>query len=151
MVRMSAKEAVQRGLIGEDEARRIERARLVRRHRRAHADDAPQSMLQRAICTRWPGEAVAEYKGAVPWRGFRLDVAFPAIRLCIEVDGWEHHGRYKEDFKRDRERDRMLKLCGWRVFRFYASEILQQPAFVLEMVAEMRDLLLEEQVLKGGR
>lgn len=144
MVRMSVKEALHRGLIQPSEAQCMEKARLARRRQRAYASDSPQSVLQRAVCARWPDEAVPEYEGAVPWRRFRLDVAFPAIRLCIEVDGWEHHGRYKSDFKRDRERVRLLQMCGWRVFPFYASEILKDTGYVLEMIAEIRDILAAE-------
>ncbi|PKM46908.1 MAG: hypothetical protein CVV05_00390 [Gammaproteobacteria bacterium HGW-Gammaproteobacteria-1] len=149
MVRLSTREALARGLIDDAEARRIERARLARRHQRAYASDSPQSVLQRVVCARWPDEAVSEYVGAVPWRRFRLDVAFPAIRLCIEVDGWEHHGRFKSDFKRDRDRVRLLQVCGWRVFPFYASEILRDTGYVLEMIAEMREVLLREAVARG--
>lgn len=90
--------------------------------------DLPQEKLWRACVYRWPEkvrakELVWEYPGAVPGRRFRLDIAFPADRLACEVDGWEHHGKYLSDFKRDRERDRCLILEGWRVLRFYAEEI----------------------------
>lgn len=90
--------------------------------------DMPQEKLWRACVRHWPqwlksGELVWEFGGAVPNRRFRLDIAFPRHRLACEVDGWEHHGKYLADFKRDRHRDRCLALQGWRVLRFYAEEI----------------------------
>ncbi|MFW6343077.1 MAG: DUF559 domain-containing protein [Halothiobacillaceae bacterium] len=47
------------------------------------------------------------------------------------------------DFKRDRARDRLLVLNGWRVLRFYASEIRQQPEQVVEQVAQALRLLAD--------
>lgn len=69
-----------------------------------------------------PG-AELEYKDAVPGRRFRLDIAFPDARLCCEVDGWEWHGKHKNDFQKDRERQNLLVLNGWRVLRFTALDI----------------------------
>jgi hypothetical protein len=97
--------------------------------------DLPQEKLWRACVKRWPswvseGKLVWEYLGAVPGRRFRLDIAFPHKdhKLAVEVDGWEHHGKYLSDFKRDRARDRALVRNGWRVLRFYAEEIHSDPA-----------------------
>lgn len=94
--------------------------------------DMPQEKLWRACVRRWPewlhsGWLAWEFAGAVPDRRFRLDIAFPGHRLACEVDGWEHHGKYLADFKRDRQRDRCLALQGWRVLRFYAEEIHADP------------------------
>jgi hypothetical protein len=92
--------------------------------------DMPQEKLWRACAKRWPEwvrdrKLVWEYPGAVPGRKFRLDIAFPekGHLLAVEVDGWEHHGKYLSDFKRDRSRDRALVRHGWRVLRFFAEEI----------------------------
>jgi hypothetical protein len=101
--------------------------------------DLPQEKLWRACVYRWPEkvrskELVWEYPGAVPGRRFRLDIAFPVDRLACEVDGWEHHGKYLADFKRDRERDRCLVLEGWRVLRFYAEEIHQDSEKLVHQI-----------------
>lgn len=90
--------------------------------------DMPQEKLWRACVRRWPGALAAgrlawEFAGAVPDRKFRLDIAFPEAKLACEVDGWEFHGKFLSDFKRDRSRDRLLVQEGWRVLRFFAEEI----------------------------
>lgn len=79
-------------------------------------------MLWEAIVSRGIA-AEREYRGAVPGRRYRLDIAIPAIRLAIEVDGWQWHGRHKGDFARDRERQNMLTLNGWHILRFSAGQI----------------------------
>lgn len=101
--------------------------------------DMPQEKLWRACVKRWPGWArdkklVWEFPGAVPGRKFRLDIALPEQKLAVEVDGWEHHGKYLSDFKRDRARDRALVRNGWRVLRFYAEEIHDHPEELAEEI-----------------
>lgn len=98
--------------------------------------DSPQARLQSLLTRHWPNSVLIEFTGAVPGRRFRLDAAFPLVRLGIEVDGWEYHGKHKGDFLRDRERDRQLVLHGWRLLRFAASEIRRNPWGVLDQVRQ---------------
>lgn len=103
--------------------------------------DMPQEKLWRACIHRWKGwvsagKLVWELEGAVPGRRFRLDIAFPDQKLAVEVDGWEHHGKYLSDFKRDRLRDRLLVVEGWRVLRFFAEEIHSDSDALTEEIAK---------------
>lgn len=97
----------------------------------------PQALLWET-CQRQLGGygPVAEFKGAVPHRKFRLDIAFPDHRLAVEVDGWQHHGKHLADHRKDRERIRLLALNGWRLLPFTAGEVLKDP---LGCVALIRD------------
>jgi very-short-patch-repair endonuclease len=63
----------------------------------------------------------------------RLDMAYPEQRLCIEVDGWAAHGG-RAAFQRDRARQNMLVLLGWRPLRFTWSDITHRPAWVAAQV-----------------
>lgn len=72
-------------------------------------------------------EWVSDHVGAVPGRKFELDVACPAYRIGIEVDGWLWHGKRKQDFLRDREKDYMLALEGWQVLRLQAGLLYREP------------------------
>lgn len=83
----------------------------------------PQERLWAAVSARWPGRAKGEYKGAVPGRRFTIDIAFPLERLCIEVDGWQNHGRSLSGFKKDRIRQNLLVQHQWRILRFFPAEI----------------------------
>lgn len=64
---------------------------------------------------------------------YRADFAFPAIKLCIEVDGgaWlGAHGGHTSaaGMERDRIRDAKCLLAGWTVLRVTASMIEDQTA-----------------------
>lgn len=91
------------------------------------------TILFAAVVKRWP-EAVAEYPAQVPGRKFRLDIAFIEPRLCVELDGWQYHGKFLEDFKRDRRRQNLLVMHGWRVLRFSAADIYQDLEGCLSII-----------------
>ena len=69
------------------------------------------------------------------WIPFRQQVLIDGIgrvdflvgdRLVIEVDSKEHHG----DAYRDRKRDALLSIAGYRVLRFMYSQIVYEPDLV---------------------
>jgi very-short-patch-repair endonuclease len=68
------------------------------------------------------------------------DIAFPAIKLAVEIDGRAYHDPVRNGRAFDDEHARQLALtrAGWTVLRFTARQILQRPgefaAIVLEMV-----------------
>jgi len=60
------------------------------------------------------------------------DVLFVEERLILEVDGFEYHSA-AGDFQRDRERQNLLTLAGYRVLRFTWDQ-LEHPDDVLGQV-----------------
>ncbi|HEX2047227.1 MAG TPA: type IV toxin-antitoxin system AbiEi family antitoxin domain-containing protein [Acidimicrobiales bacterium] len=50
-------------------------------------------------------------------RTFRIDLAYPAAKLAIELLGWEFHGG-RSAFDDDRARTNALVLAGWTVLEF---------------------------------
>jgi very-short-patch-repair endonuclease len=78
--------------------------------------------------------------GLTGWRcGYRvdryeLDLAFPAERIAIEVDGWAWHSDV-ERFRHDRRRQNALVLAGRIVLRFTWHDLTGRPEAV---VAEIR-------------
>ncbi|MBN6741427.1 DUF559 domain-containing protein [Acidithiobacillus sp. MC6.1] len=95
----------------------------------------PQDLLWEA-CRRELGDyaPVAEYRGAVPGRKFRIDVAFPGHRLAVEIDGWQYHGQHLSAHRKDRERMRLLTLHGWRLLPFTAGEVLRDVAGCVDQI-----------------
>ena len=65
------------------------------------------------------------------WR--RFDLAWPEVRLAVEVDGWETHGS-REAFQDDRERDALMVAIGWRVLRFTWDDVVNRPSYVLSVI-----------------
>jgi very-short-patch-repair endonuclease len=94
----------------------------------------PHRTLWDAVNRAFSGRASLEYSGAVPGRRFRLDIAFVYARLPVEVDGWEHHGKFKADFTRDRVRQNLLTLYGWRILRFTAGQIRRDTRGCIETI-----------------
>lgn len=94
------------------------KARAPRTHK---ADPTPQDILWAEVTRRWP-DAQREYR-LIPGRRLRGDIVFPEAGLCVEVDGWQFHGRMLADFKRDRTRQNLLTIAGWRLLRIPAGDI----------------------------
>jgi Protein of unknown function (DUF559)/Transcriptional regulator, AbiEi antitoxin len=70
--------------------------------------------------------------------GYRVDFCWPAERLIVETDGYEHHGT-RAAFGRDRAKDAHLTVRGWRVLRFTEPQIRDEPASVADVVLAARD------------
>lgn len=105
-----------------------------RRRTRRPTEVTPHDILWAAVVSSFGDGAVREFEGAVPGRKYRLDIAIPVSKLAIEVDGWEWHGKHKGDFTRDRERQNLLTLHGWRILRFTAGQIRRDAPGCVEMI-----------------
>jgi very-short-patch-repair endonuclease len=64
-----------------------------------------------------------------------VDLAWPEVRLCVELDGWAHHGS-REAFERDRERDRALFGAGWSVLRFTWRDVAENRDAAIRQLQE---------------
>jgi very-short-patch-repair endonuclease len=69
--------------------------------------------------------------------GFEVDMAWPAQRLVVELDGFGYH-RTRAAFERDRLRDARLQVAGFRVLRITQRRLESEPQRV---VGELRALL----------
>lgn len=109
------------------------RAGRPRKTRRRALGPTPHDILWEAVTAVLDG-VEREFENAVPGRKYRLDIAVPAARLAVEVDGWEWHGKHKGDFTRDRERQNLLTIHGWRILRFTAGQIRKDVAGCVELI-----------------
>lgn len=80
--------------------------------------------------------------GALSGSGFpacyKVDVAFPNIRLAVEVDGQSHRSPLGRE--RDNKRDRCLMGLGWNVLRFTNKAILTRPEEVMRTISSIISL-----------
>ena len=77
---------------------------------------------------------MAQFLLSVGSRTFRLDFAYPDLRIAIEIDGYAYHGltdRLDSDHARDRELQTSAK---WTVLRFSARDIRRTPGRVVRDV-----------------
>ncbi len=105
-------------------AHAIERARDLRKN---------MTDVERVL---WRGlrEALPTYhwRKQVPLGPYTVDFASHSARLIVEVDGGQHvdRGEY------DAVRTRFLESEGYRVLRFWNSDVLQNPEGVLTRIAD---------------
>jgi very-short-patch-repair endonuclease len=76
---------------------------------------------------------IANYR--IPRRGnvYYLDIAFPRLRVAIEIDGLLHE-RNLATFENDRRRQNDLVLAGWSVLRFTWRMLVDEQNTVLATV-----------------
>lgn len=113
------------------------------------------SPLEQAVAMQWAKESF--YYGSttesdllwaqVPEGPYRIDFANRQAKLAIELDGFTYHSS-REQFGKDRERERYLIEKGWKVIRFHGDEIRND---VKKVVAEIkRHLAIRRKELAGA-
>lgn len=130
-LRLSMAEARKMGLKIAAATPLSDKAQLVRAGRRGRM---PDDVLWQAVSLTYPG-AVRELRGVIPGRRYRIDIALPDTKIAIEIDGWEHHGKYKKAHQSDRERQNLLAVHGWLILRFTAGQIFKDITEVMETIA----------------
>jgi len=94
--------------------------------RRAHRD------LRAARLTGWQTNWPVVLAGLL----YYIDIAFPAAKLAIEIDGRLHED--KDDlFQSDRWRQNALVLAGWRVIRFTWEMVRDHPEMMIATIRRM--------------
>ena len=69
-------------------------------------------------------------------RRYSIDVAFPAQRVAVEVDGYRYHSS-ADAFQSDRTRQNRLSGAGWRVLRFTWSDLADRPEYVIGAITSL--------------
>jgi very-short-patch-repair endonuclease len=97
---------------------------------RSEAERRLHGLLGCGRVTGW----LADHRVVVPGYGVAvLDLAFPAARVLVEVDGWAYH-RDLPAFRRDQGRQNALVLAGWTVLRVNWHDLEADSTGVLATV-----------------
>lgn len=77
-----------------------------------------------------------------PVRRWKFDVAWPKIRIAIEVEGgiWKPGGGAHSrpaNIMRDMEKYNAATMLGWRVLRFTPEQVVKQAGTIVLMVKEL--------------
>jgi hypothetical protein len=83
-------------------------------------DSGLEMRFTRAIVGNGLPGPVQQYPVSVGRRHYRIDLAYPELKIAIEIDGWEYH-RSRGSFDDDRSRANDLVVAGWHVLRFTSS------------------------------
>lgn len=97
--------------------------------------------LRRAGITGWTANAPVMLNGVLRF----ADVAFEAIKLAIEVDGFAFHSDQRT-FQRDRERQNHFVIDGWTVLRFTWWQLVNEPDAVIAQIRQAIDRLSRQGV-----
>lgn len=90
--------------------------------------DGAKRLLQAILDAKLPGFWCREFTFHEE-RNWRLDVASPLQKICVEVDGHVH--RIKKRFLGDIEKHNALILSGWRYLRFTPAQVESGYALTL--------------------
>ncbi|MEZ4501117.1 MAG: DUF559 domain-containing protein [Dehalococcoidia bacterium] len=119
--------------------RRLDRATGEREKRRPRRTKrAPESSLERRFL-ELIGEAGLvrpEIQYIVPAGGheYRIDFAYPKLKLAIELDGCHHQQRERREW--DARRDEHLAELGWRTIRLQSHDVEATPQSVVSRLVE---------------
>lgn len=103
----------------------------------AAAADRAASEAERKTIALLRGAGITGWRLGYVVAGYAVDIAFPAKRVAIEIDGWAWHSDAQR-FRQDRQRQNALVLAGWTVLRFTWYDLVHRAAHV---VAQIRDAL----------
>ncbi|TDO88098.1 endonuclease domain-containing protein [Enemella evansiae] len=89
----------------------------------SEAERMAHRALREAGITGW----CTNFELRIDGRTFFLDLAFPELRLAIEINGFEWHSR-REAFEKDHQRRNEVNLDGWLVLEFTWRMVTDDPA-----------------------
>ena len=96
----------------------------------------PQEMLLIALSEFSP---IPEYsitthkkKGSGFPQSYKPDIAIPQYKISIDIDGNSHHSHVRKG--QDRKKDDVLRNLGWKVFRFWNLDVLNNLDFCTDII-----------------
>ncbi|MGH3585062.1 MAG: endonuclease domain-containing protein [Pseudonocardia sp.] len=101
----------------------------------AAAADRADSAAERLLIRLLRGAGIGGWVLGHPFAGYRIDLAFPAEKVAVEVDGWAWHVD-AERFRSDRRKGNALTPGGWDLLRFPWHALDGQPGECLAEITE---------------
>jgi very-short-patch-repair endonuclease len=99
------------------------------------ASDGARSKAERLLIRLLRAAKISGWRANYPVCGYVVDIAFPAQKVVIEIDGWAFHTD-QATFQHDRTRQNRISLGGWQVLRFTWRDLTEDPQRVIaEVVA----------------
>jgi very-short-patch-repair endonuclease len=104
----------------------------------APAESDLETLLLRILRQAGLPEPVRQFEVVVGETEFRLDVAYPELKIFLEGDGFGAHTT-RSAFERDRDRQNLLVLDGWLPLHFTWRHLCRNPQRVVTHVFDARD------------
>lgn len=103
----------------------------------AAAGDRADSAAERLLVKLLRHDGITGWVSGHPFGPYRIDLAFPAARVAVEVDGWAWHVDAVR-FANDRRKGNALTTAGWNLLRYTWHDLDGRPG---EVVTEIRAAL----------
>jgi very-short-patch-repair endonuclease len=97
------------------------------------ASDGARSEAERLLVKLLRKAGITGWRTNYPVGGYKIDVAFPKLKVAIEVDGLAFHSD-SDDFHTDRVRQNDIVLLGWQVLRFTWLDLVEYPERVIAVI-----------------
>ncbi len=97
------------------------------------AESGAHSQAERILLRLFQDAGITGWRANFRLGGYQLDVAFPDVKVAIEVDGWAFHSS-PDKFEGDRARQNQIVLLGWTVLRFTWLDLTTTPERVIAEV-----------------
>lgn len=97
------------------------------------ASDGARSEAERLLVKLLRRAGITGWRTNYPVGGYKVDVAFPKLKLALEADGLAFHSD-ADDFHTDRVRQNNIVLLGWQVLRFTWLDLIEYPERVIAVI-----------------
>lgn len=82
-----------------------------------------------------------------PSRKWRFDVAFPAVRVAVELEGRPRRGMSRHTtwngYVADCQKYNAAAILGWRVLRYTGDDLKKRPVQIVEEITGLVRILME--------
>ncbi|MDQ2678399.1 MAG: DUF559 domain-containing protein [Actinomycetota bacterium] len=102
-----------------------------------------ESMLLRLIEAAGLPRPTLQHRVEAGGHRYRLDMAYPELRIAIEADGFAVHGG-RRAFEDDHERRTALTVAGWQVLEFTWRQVCSRPDWVVQQIRDALDRAARE-------
>jgi very-short-patch-repair endonuclease len=99
------------------------------------AADRADSVAERLLVTLLREAGITGWVLGYPFGPYRIDLAFPAARLAVEVDGWAWHVDPVR-FRADRRKGNAITRGTWDLLRFTWHDLDGRPQDTVNEIAE---------------
>lgn len=100
------------------------------------AADRSASVAERLLVRMLREAGASGWRCAFPAAGYAIDLAFPAARVAVEVDGWAWHTDPAR-FAADRRKGNTITRAGWGLLRFTWHDLDGRPESCVQEVQEL--------------
>lgn len=98
------------------------------------AADRADSAAERVVVKLLRTAGISGWVLGLPFGPYKIDLAFPDVKVAIEIDGWAWHVD-QDRFVGDRRKQNALVRAGWTVLRFTWHDLTRTPGAVVAQIA----------------